>query len=150
MVWPHNTSGKFSVKSPYSRLVQGRSSSKLQGMWRAHIPLKIKIFLWQAIRRRLPSSDQILCGENEEMEHILFRCVLAKFFWSYVRSWLNFNWDPNNFDELFALTANLSSQVRRVFWFVFAISLPLSILFLTARLIACSNGCVLAAMEAAC
>lgn len=78
LLWPHTTSGKFSVKSLYSTLVQGHHSSKFKGVWKARVPPKIKAFLWQAIRKRLLASDQIikwhgttivsccLCGRTEQ------------------------------------------------------------------------------------
>lgn len=77
LLWPHSPSGKFLIKSLYGKLVQGHRTNRFLGVWRARIPLKIKIFLWQDIRKRLPASDQILkqhgnvsaacslCGETE-------------------------------------------------------------------------------------
>lgn len=80
--WPHSASGRFSVKSLYSRLIVGSPRSKFKDVWRAKIPLKIKIFMWQAIRGRLPVADQIrkrngpgtefckLCGAREDTNHV--------------------------------------------------------------------------------
>uniref|UniRef100_M8C7Z5 Reverse transcriptase zinc-binding domain-containing protein n=1 Tax=Aegilops tauschii TaxID=37682 RepID=M8C7Z5_AEGTA len=75
VLWPLSASGRFSVKSLYSKLVGGTPTSRFSQVWKARIPPKIKIFLWQAFRGRLPSADQIrkrngpgsqfcaLCGE---------------------------------------------------------------------------------------
>lgn len=88
--------------------------------------------MWLAIRKCLPVSDHILkrhgttnaacslCGENKDMERILFRCVLAKFAWSCIGSWMNVNWDPNNFCEHFNLVRDLTGQRLHVFWTAFA------------------------------
>ena len=92
------------------------------------MPPKIKIFLWQAFRGRLPAADQIcksngpgsefcsLCGDLENMNHIFFHCVLAKLVWSCVRSWLQVTWDPSSFTDLRGLANSLASGTKRVFW----------------------------------
>lgn len=59
VVWPHISSGHFSVKSLYSRLVGGSPTNRFSQVWRVCVPPKIKIFLWQAFRGRLPAADQI-------------------------------------------------------------------------------------------
>ena len=59
VVWPLSALGRFSVKSAYSKLVSGARTAKFKDIWPARIPPKIKIFLWQAFRRKLPATDQI-------------------------------------------------------------------------------------------
>ena len=59
VVWPHSPSGRFSVKSLYGKLISGTTTSKFKWIWRARIPPKIKIFLWQAFKGRLLAADQI-------------------------------------------------------------------------------------------
>ena len=98
VVWPHSSSDRFSVKSLYSRLIGGTPSNRFSNIWKSKVPPKIKIFLWQAFRGRLPAADQIrkrngpgssfchLCGALENTDHIFFHCVLAKFVWSCVSS----------------------------------------------------------------
>jgi hypothetical protein len=87
--WPHSTSGRFSVKSLYSRLIVGSPCLRFKDIWRAKIPLKIKIFFWQAMRGRLPTADQIrkcngpgtdlckLCGAREDTNHVELHQSLA-------------------------------------------------------------------------
>ena len=84
VVWPHSSSGRFSVKLAYSKLTSGGRTAKFKDIWSAHIPPKIKFFLWQAFRRKLPAADQIkkrngpgsdrceLCGALDNTEHIFF------------------------------------------------------------------------------
>lgn len=128
VVWPHVASGKFSVKSLYSRLISGTPTSKFKNVWAAKVPPKIKIFLWQAFRGRLPSADQFrirngpgtvscaLCSQLEDTNHIFFGCVLAKLAWCCVRSWLEVSWAPNSFDELRLVSSGLHGASKRLFW----------------------------------
>ena len=88
VVWPLSSSGRFSVKSAYSKLIPGGHSVKFKDIWSARIPPKIKIFLWQAVRGKLSAADQIkkrngpgsdrcvLCGGLENTEHIFFNLYL--------------------------------------------------------------------------
>ena len=45
VVWPHSSSGRFSVKSAYAKLISGSHTSKFKCIWKARIPPKIKIFM---------------------------------------------------------------------------------------------------------
>nr|XP_020188520.2 uncharacterized protein LOC109774221 [Aegilops tauschii subsp. strangulata] len=56
--WTFTASGKFTVRSLYRRLCQG-PSLPAYGLWKARLPLKIKVFFWQLFRNRLPTSDNV-------------------------------------------------------------------------------------------
>jgi hypothetical protein len=71
-------------------LINGGIDSKLiQKIWKCKVPLKIKVFLWfqdrlqttiQLKGREWKGSEHcVLCGENEDVDHLLFTCPLAKF-----------------------------------------------------------------------
>ena len=87
--WSLTSSGKFLVKSIYAKLTEGPTLDIARGLWKASIPLKIKVFLWQLFYDRLPSSNNIairhgpsdgscaLCGAHEDANHIFFNCHLA-------------------------------------------------------------------------
>jgi hypothetical protein len=89
--WGLEASGDISTKSVYYWLSLGGRDHKLLGRV---VPLKIKVFLWQMLRGRLPLGDQLvkrrgpsdgncaLCGEREDCNHIFFECYLAKFMWA--------------------------------------------------------------------
>ncbi|KAK1666246.1 hypothetical protein QYE76_054405 [Lolium multiflorum] len=89
VTWHLESSGNFSVQSLYAKLSQGASVAYHKDVWEAKVPLKIKIFAWQLILDRLPSSQQIatrhgpasgncaLCGQVEDAGHIFFSCSLA-------------------------------------------------------------------------
>ena len=128
VVWLHSASGRFTVKSLYYRLIGGTPSTRFSCVWKSKVPPKIKIFLWQAFRGRLPAADQIkkrngpgsdfchLCGALENSDHIFFNCVLAKLVWCCVRSWLQVSWNPSSFSHIRTLAKALVGVTKRVFW----------------------------------
>jgi hypothetical protein len=85
-------SGQFSVNSMYYYLLQGAAWPCARFIWKACLPLKIKIFTWQLAINRLPNSEQInhrhgptdgfcvLCGQVESADHIFFSCGFAAFY----------------------------------------------------------------------
>jgi hypothetical protein len=105
VVWKLEHSGRFSVNSMYKLLYQGPLIPLADSIRTTKVPLKIKIFIWQLTRGRLPSNDHILkrrgpsdsmcapCGLPENVDHIFFQCVLAQFGWSGKRSMLGVTWN---------------------------------------------------------
>ena len=85
--------------------------------------MKIRVFLWQLVRKRLPTNGNIhsrhgpstgncaLCGEFEDEDHIFFSCHLAKFMWSAVRELLSCTWNPRCFADIYRLLQGV--QARR-------------------------------------
>nr|XP_020158384.1 uncharacterized protein LOC109743706 [Aegilops tauschii subsp. strangulata] len=94
VAWRLTASRKFSVKSLYEKLTEGNELDMARGLWKAGIPLKIKIFMWQMFRNRLPTSDNVakrngpangtcaICALGEDANHVFFGCCLARFAWS--------------------------------------------------------------------
>lgn len=121
-------SGQFSVKSLYSKLTQGPALDIARGLWKAGLPLKIKIFLWQMFRNRLPTSDNVakrqgpsngtctLCGNAEDANHVFFRCHLARFVWSAVREAFSQSWNPSSGADLLNILKAHRGSFRRVLW----------------------------------
>ena len=126
--WALTSSGKFSVKSLYRKLCQGPSQLVVAGLWKARLPLKIKLFLWQMFRDKLPTSLNVakrngpadgpcaLCGDPEDANHAFFRCPLARFAWSAVRSAARVTWDPRSAAELIHILDALQGPTKRVVW----------------------------------
>jgi hypothetical protein len=112
--------------------VGGWDNNTLREVWHSKIPTKIKIFLWQLIRGKLSSSDQIwkrhepstgecvLCGEIEDTNHIIFHCSLAKFMWACVKVLLTCSWIPEAGD-LITISQSLSGRTRRIVWIAIAL-----------------------------
>jgi hypothetical protein len=130
--WDLEPNGRFSVSSLYHKINQGPSLPHEAILWSAKLPLKIKIFLWQMARGRLPSNEQInrrhgasngrcaLCGRIESVDHIFFTCDLAAFAWSGIREAFGVQWNPRTFQDFFTIVNNLSSGFKQAIWLLFA------------------------------
>ena len=57
--WRLSPSGTFSLKTAYRGLFSGPPRSWAAHLWKALIPLKIKIFFWQLLRDCLPSGVEV-------------------------------------------------------------------------------------------
>ena len=94
----------FSVQAAYCRLrAQVGSEDPLflrlwQHIWRSRIPLKIRVFLWLLLRRRLmtrslrqrcdphSSAECVLCRSDlEDCNHLFVGCPLAQAVWTRTR-----------------------------------------------------------------
>jgi hypothetical protein len=129
--WRLENNGMFSVKSLYARLSQGATVAHFKDIWAAKVPLKIRIFAWQLVLDRLPSSANILarhgpgngncalCGEREMADHIFFSCPFAMFAWSVLRLILQCSWCPASFPQFFAILTNFAGRARRTIWCLF-------------------------------
>jgi hypothetical protein len=116
----------------YNHLLQGATWPCAKFIWKAILPLKIKIFTWQLAINRLPCSEQInhrfgpsdglcvMCGQVESADHIFFACAFAAFMWSGVRAILHVNWNPTSFAQFFHIISELSPGHARAVWILFA------------------------------
>jgi hypothetical protein len=132
VLWKLEASGHFSVKSLYNTLIKGPASPFGPAIWKTTIPTKIKIFLWQLSRGRLPSNDQILkrrgpsdglcalCGLPENVDHIFFRCDLALFVWAGIRDMLGVTWNPSCFSSWERCIQSLNDKLQRSLRVLFA------------------------------
>ena len=87
MHWILEQRGKYTTRSLYKAInFGGVKDLVLMKIWRCHIPLKIKFFLWMAFNDRIQAAVQLkkkkwsgpeeckLCGERETVDLILFLC----------------------------------------------------------------------------
>ena len=126
--WRLEPSGQFSTKSLYLAIAPSLGHEALSSIWEIRLPLKIRIFLWQWIRGRLPSGVEVLkrngpgdgccplCGPEEDSNHIFFTCVSAQFLWSCFREIVGGSWDHNNFPALFAELQAIPPALRHIRW----------------------------------
>nr|GEU51454.1 RNA-directed DNA polymerase, eukaryota [Tanacetum cinerariifolium] len=104
--------------------------------WVKHVPIKVNIFAWRARLDRLPARGNLvsrgvvlessLCPvcnlAHEDIQHVLFRCVLAKVFFFRICRWWNLHWvditslgDWNTWFGSIRLSVKLKSLLEGVF-----------------------------------
>ena len=113
LIWPHVSSGVYSVKSGYRFLVKekGGSRASLQTqtdspsvwrqIWRLSVPNKVKNFLWRECKEALPVkinlvrrkvlSEDICCRCNLKAKdglHALWDCAKLSAIWEADSLWL--------------------------------------------------------------
>ncbi|GKC99458.1 RNA-directed DNA polymerase, eukaryota [Tanacetum coccineum] len=85
--------------------------------WIKYIPIKINVFAWRARRDYLPTRANLnrrgiilessmcpLChSEEEDINHVLFRCDLAKIIFRRICRWWDLDWhDIESFSDWFS------------------------------------------------
>uniref|UniRef100_A0A453KKF4 Reverse transcriptase zinc-binding domain-containing protein n=1 Tax=Aegilops tauschii subsp. strangulata TaxID=200361 RepID=A0A453KKF4_AEGTS len=130
--WSLSPSGEFSVSSAYQALCHMPVLQRLSPLCKAPLPLKIKIFVWQLLRDRLPSGTEVLkrhgpgnglcplCHVPETGTHILFSCVAAQALWCFVREALGPEWEAQDLAEFLQVRATQVGRKCRLFWLIFA------------------------------
>lgn len=75
-------------------------------IWRAKIPLKIKIFIWLIQQNAILTKDNLIrrnwkgnkfcafCNEEETISHLFFECVVVKYVWSIIALTIGANCRP--------------------------------------------------------
>ncbi|OAY84833.1 hypothetical protein ACMD2_23389 [Ananas comosus] len=59
--WRWSTDGHFSIKSTYSALTDGGArDARCSKIWNLKVPLKVKVFSWLVLKKRVLTRD-ILC-----------------------------------------------------------------------------------------
>ncbi len=90
--WRWSRSEEFSVKSLYIFLQDGGvSDTSCVELWKIHVPLKVKIFIWTVLKRKVLTKDRLirrgwvgddwcaLClDEPETMDHLFTGCPVGK------------------------------------------------------------------------
>lgn len=106
--WTKNQTGNFSVKSAYNSIGDSEVKQNLNsastsfqqsrrlwnGIWKANIPPKVRIFIWSIAQNALPSRDHLfrrniishplcpICNQQAETtDHILLCCPLIQQIW---------------------------------------------------------------------
>lgn len=99
--WKLDKLGKYTVKSAYAVIQETRETNSMADtfkwniLWNLKIPLKVKHFLWRAVKNVLPTKDQLaskrvpvllmcpVCNlENETIYHSLVSCQFTKLCWN--------------------------------------------------------------------
>jgi hypothetical protein len=132
VIWALESNKNFSTKSLYRFLTDRGIASKMAGfIWKAKLPLKIRVFLWQNFNNKLQvaqslikrgwkgSKDCCLCGKTESVEHIFFKCHIAKFVWSIIGEVFRIS-VPRSLDDLSLWIQGKGPFPSRMIMFMFA------------------------------
>jgi hypothetical protein len=80
-------------------------------IWKANLPLKIKIFMWLVSQNVILIKDNLIkckwegnktcafCTENENSRHLFFECPTAKYVWSLLAHSLGSVCRPNSMEQ---------------------------------------------------
>ena len=113
VTWHLESSGSFSTKSLYRAILPAPGPHELTVLWEIKLPLKIRIFMWQWVRGRLPLGTEVqkrngpddglypLCGIPEDSNHIFLWCPAVRFLWSGFRDVVGGTWCHDNLPDLF-------------------------------------------------
>lgn len=113
IIWKLTKNGFYKAKTLYQALSFGGVKDKvMQDLWRSSIPLKVKILFWLMLKGRIQAAGQLkkmkwsgspnckLCGQTEDVDHLMFRCHISQFMWCCYRD--AFGWDniPSSREDL--------------------------------------------------
>jgi hypothetical protein len=91
VIWKWASNKRFSVKSVYERLTRNDEGPAYQDIWKAKIPEKVKKIMWLTAQKAILTKGNMIrrrwqgdpacyfCGEQEIVDHLFFRCPVAKF-----------------------------------------------------------------------
>jgi hypothetical protein len=110
-IWIWEAKKKFSVKSMYAHLCSADTEKPSKKLWKAKIPLKIKIFMWLIQLNAILTKDNLakrkwqgdkrcsFCNEEESIVHLFFDCYLARYIWSLITWVIGGNRRPSNLSQ---------------------------------------------------
>ena len=109
--WELLADGSFSVHSMYKGLITNVNVAWRKDIWKAKMPLKIKIFVWYLHSGVVLTNDNLLKRNWKENAKwffvprmrqliVFFHCQLAKFIWRLVRIRCGVR-PPNNIRHIF-------------------------------------------------
>ena len=111
VIWKWEKSGLFSVKSVYKHLFSNCDGVNNKQLWKAKLPLKIKIFMWLTLQNAILTKDNLLkrkwkgnpacafCQEEETVKHLMFDCPVIKYVWSILAYIFGATVRPNSFSQ---------------------------------------------------
>jgi hypothetical protein len=98
----------FSTKLVYEFLESNFSGSDNKMIWKAKIPPKIQIFMWQTFRNAIPSRGKMrrrkwlgnplcsFCRQIENVDHLFFTCPITHVVWGGDGNLFGNNTCPNS------------------------------------------------------
>jgi hypothetical protein len=126
--WDLTQTGKFSVISMYSYLINTSPPVQHKKIWKLKIPLEIKIFLWYLQKGVILTKDNLArknwrgsqkcvgCSSNETIKHPFIECPYAKMVWRIIFYATELT-PPSSIRHMFgSWLSNQSSKVRNLIW----------------------------------
>ncbi|XP_039134367.1 uncharacterized protein LOC120271756 [Dioscorea cayenensis subsp. rotundata] len=115
-VWKLTADGSFTVKSFYNFLIdRGLRCSITPRIFKRFIPRKIAAFAWLVGERKILTLDTLFargcnklptatcllcCSDTESIDHLFFRCPLARDIWDRLASIFSFPCIPSSCSDL--------------------------------------------------
>lgn len=111
--WALDKSQNFTTKSLFYCLTNGGVKDNINNLiWKCKIPLKVKVFLWQVVHKKLQTAMAFkkrgwqgsplccICLKPESVNHILYECVFAQFVWCCIRDGSGLQGFPTSVQEV--------------------------------------------------
>jgi hypothetical protein len=110
-IWKWEKSKKFSIKTMYAHLCSTDIDIYNKRIWKAKIPLKIKVFMWLLQQNAILTKDNLVrrnwrgdkscrfCNLDEDITHLFFDCTLARYVWSLVAMVVGADCRPSSLDQ---------------------------------------------------
>jgi hypothetical protein len=110
-MWIWGKKKSFSVKTMYTHLCRNEIEKHNKRIWKAKMPLKIKIFMWLMQLNAILTRDNLtkrnwqgdkrcsFCNNDESVIHLFFECALARYIWSLIVMVIGADCRPISLDQ---------------------------------------------------
>jgi hypothetical protein len=101
-------------------------------MWKATVPMKVKIFCWMCFRGRIEVTEElqkkgwpgelgcVYCREQETADHLIFSYAVSSFMWWCVARMQGWSDRPNSFEDfLYKSFGNAVGNGSYIGWVIF-------------------------------
>jgi hypothetical protein len=124
--WIWEKSGAFSVKSMYNHLFSLERNNPKKALWKAKVPMKIKIFMWLVDAKAILTKDNLsrknwqgdkrcfFCNTFESIEHLFFDCYMSRYVWSLVAHITGAVCRPSSFDQFWVWVDRYMHNYKKV------------------------------------
>jgi hypothetical protein len=114
ITWSLNPKKCFSTKSVYLWLERNLAGSHNKWIWKAKVPLKIKVFLWQLCQDAVLTRENMkkrqwhgspicsFCSHEETNDHLFFTCPISKVVSGVLGKAFDSAYVPNSFWQAMA------------------------------------------------
>jgi mannosylglycoprotein endo-beta-mannosidase len=124
--WVWEKSGAFSVKSMYNHLFRSERNDPKKALWKAKIPMKVKIFMWLVDANAILTKDILsrknwqgdkrcfFCNVFESIEHLFFDCYMSRYIWSLVAHIMGAVCRPSSFEQFWVWVDRYMHNYKKV------------------------------------